>query len=144
MRKPRPVLVLIDDEPAILEILCLLFEKDFKVYAFSDPVEALTFIKKGESPDFFISDLVMPKMNGLEFVQEARKICPDLPGIILTGNGNSPLLKQVAMLPLVQFSIKPVDLGVLVRMVGLGATFDRPNEKIETNQRSEDCKGVDF
>lgn len=144
MLNQRPVLLLVDDEPAILEILCVLFENDFEIFAFSDPGEALERIKCGAAPDFLISDLVMPGMNGIELFLEARKNCPDLPGIILTGNGGSPLLKQISILPRVQVALKPFDLKVLVRMVGLGRISDRVHEKNEAGQGDPECREPEF
>ena len=79
-------LVVVDDE----KIVTSAFSTLLKVEGFSDahffnsPLEALEFLKEN-TPDIIISDFLMPEMNGLEFLAEAKNLHPEVSRILLTG-----------------------------------------------------------
>lgn len=54
------------------------------VNCFNNPLEAIEFLKSN-IPDIIISDFIMPEMNGLEFLTEAKKLYPEVSMILLTG-----------------------------------------------------------
>lgn len=68
-------ILVVDDE----KIVTSAFKALFKVEGFSDvnlfnaPKDAINFLKDNK-PDLIISDFLMPEMNGLEFLTEAKKI----------------------------------------------------------------------
>ena len=75
-----------DDEKAMRELLArALLSRGFTVETASNGAEALEKIQ--EQPfDMLITDLVMPNIVGMELVQKARQILPDLIVIVITGN----------------------------------------------------------
>ena len=78
------IIVVDDDETIISTIKTLLYIEDFSnADFFTDPQLALEFIKDNQ-PDLIISDFVMPKMNGLEFLSKANELYPDVSKILLT------------------------------------------------------------
>jgi CheY-like chemotaxis protein len=91
----KPVL-LIDDEEKFAQMLQELLqlsgiEADYCL----DPREAVALLRR-EEYDLVITDYKMPEMDGAEFLQEARKIDPDLPVIMISGLMNMPELIRVA------------------------------------------------
>jgi DNA-binding response OmpR family regulator len=82
---PRRVLI-VDDEPAIRRLLCDLFKSEgYLVSQAADGARALEQLRLVR-PNIVVVDMMMPVMNGLEFVTECRRIegCGDLPIILLS------------------------------------------------------------
>ena len=82
---PQTILV-VDDEPAIIELLSYNLEKaHYHVLVARDGIEALQ-IARQQSPDLIILDLMLPGMDGLEVCREIRKAA-EIPIIMLTARG---------------------------------------------------------
>ena len=75
----------IDDEPINLMLLKMNFRKDFNVITAGTGEEGLEILKSTNNIHAVISDMKMPGMNGVEFIQKARGLFPDLAYFILTG-----------------------------------------------------------
>lgn len=84
MQPKKPVLVLVDDEPEILEGLTQLLDNECEVYAFTSAAEALPFVEQ-QPPAVVISDQRMPGMLGHEFLQLVSERSPNSYRILLTG-----------------------------------------------------------
>ncbi len=81
-----PRLIAVDDDLLVLGSLKGLFtlETDYEVELFDDPRKAVDYLVSNPV-DLVISDFLMPQMNGLEFLTEARRLQPDAARILLTG-----------------------------------------------------------
>ncbi|SMF38286.1 response regulator [Pseudobacteriovorax antillogorgiicola] len=82
-------MVLVDDEPEIIDILseCIqdMFPGIFEVKIFSDPVNALEYIKE-EAVLIVITDVRMPHINGDHLNLKIKQLGKGVQTIILTGN----------------------------------------------------------
>lgn len=84
--------LLVDDDPKNLNLLRDLLEKDnFQVFTACDGTSGLEFLKKRQV-EMVITDLHMPRMNGLEFTVALR----DVPGsenvpVLLMTSGTQPM-----------------------------------------------------
>lgn len=81
-------IVIIDDEVMVTKTLSTLLRLEgmSNTAAFNDPLEALEYLKTNESC-LIISDFIMPKMKGIEFLSQAKKLPlqDDTTQILLTG-----------------------------------------------------------
>lgn len=75
----------VDDEPVNLELFTIHFEQKYKIETARSGIEGLEKLKSSKSIGVVISDLTMPVMHGLEFIQLAKKEHPHIIYIILTG-----------------------------------------------------------
>lgn len=83
--KNGKIVVVDDDETLISTLKTLLYLEDFSnAEFFTEPELALEYLKLNQ-PDLIISDFVMPKMNGLEFLSKANELYPEVSKILLTG-----------------------------------------------------------
>ena len=78
--------------------------------------EGLALVRQ-ETPDLILLDLMMPGMNGPQFLAELRKTHPELPVVIVTGYPDSELMQQATQYAPVMLLSKPVEQGLLERTV---------------------------
>lgn len=83
MKKSDFRMLVVDDEPELLEILSEYFElKDFNVFTAESGNKALEFLDK-EKVDFVLSDIRMPDGDGIYLVKSLRAIDENEPVIYL-------------------------------------------------------------
>lgn len=80
--------LLVDDEPALLDVTQIFLERDGKmrVTLSESAKDALQKLEKGHF-DVIIADYEMPQMNGIDFLREIKAAGYDIPFIIFTGRG---------------------------------------------------------
>ena len=84
-------IILIDDEPDLRVATVQGLElADFDVRDFADAEEALTTISLGFE-GVVISDIKMPRVNGMELMSRVLAIDPEIPVILITGHGDIPM-----------------------------------------------------
>jgi two-component system cell cycle sensor histidine kinase/response regulator CckA len=76
-----------EDEDAIRNLMCIALEKSgYRILRAADGVEALAIAQSHDSKiDLVVSDMVMPRMSGPDFVKELRQIRPDTKVIFMSG-----------------------------------------------------------
>jgi len=80
-------ILIIDDEKNYLVILeALLSPEGYEIITEDNAINALRLIRETDL-DLVITDMKMPKMNGIELLEESKKINPELPVIIMTAYG---------------------------------------------------------
>ena len=107
INKNIKILYVEDDEIARengVEFLENFFEQ---IYAASDAIVALQLYEKYQ-PDIIITDIQMPKLNGLEFVKRIRKKDKKTQIIIITAFCDKDYLLKAIELQLVKYLVKPV------------------------------------
>ena len=82
----KKIFVMVDDEPAILEIFNeILNDTDFNTHLFDKPLEALDFIKINYENIFAMAtDLKMPLMDGNKLIEETKMISPSIMCFLLS------------------------------------------------------------
>jgi two-component system response regulator HupR/HoxA len=107
-RRQYPVLI-VDDEPDILEIFDLNYGGDFTVLTAGSGPEALALIT-ARSVAVLVTDQRMPEMTGLELIRRAREVRPDCIPILLTGYTDVRALGEAINLGCIRgFVPKPFD-----------------------------------
>lgn len=114
----KPQVLVIDDEPGICEIIVEeLTQRGIKAYGISDPIEALRALASMKL-DVVISDLRMPKLDGITLLKEIRKTHYYFPSVLfVSGYANKQTLDQVMDLGAVALLEKPIDMDRLFNSV---------------------------
>ena len=78
-------ILLIDDEPNVLKSFKRHFRGDFELLIESDPLQALDTLKSNPDISVVVSDMQMPRMDGISLLQEVQKLRPNIVRMMLTG-----------------------------------------------------------
>ncbi len=109
----KPVMLYVDDESFNLTIFKLNFKSDFEVLVASSAEEGLNILQENEV-SCIISDMKMPKMNGLDFIEKVKSIASDIPCFILTGVNYSEELSSAKDTDVIKdFFNKPFDASYI-------------------------------
>ena len=93
----RTVAFVVDDEDVIASTLeLILLSRGFAVRSFVDPSDAAEAAQLTK-PDFLLTDVMMPKLNGIELALKMREINPDCCVLLFSGQaGTSDLLARAS------------------------------------------------
>jgi len=101
-------ILLVDDEPGVLFTLSeLLMERGHKVITAKNGVEALTKVDDAET---VLTDLSMPRMDGLELMTQIAARDPSLPVILLTAHGSEKVAVAAMKQGAYDYLTKPFDI----------------------------------
>ena len=107
-------ILIIDDEKAIRKTLTeILSFEGYKIEEAADGEEGLKKFKE-KSFDVVLCDIKMPKLDGIEFLQKAGEISPDVPIIMISGHGNIETAVEAVKKGAYDFISKPPDLNRLL------------------------------
>jgi len=128
---PQTILV-IDDEKAIRKTLneILSFE-GFKVDEAADGAEGIRKIEEN-TYDCILCDIKMPKMDGLEVLQKAQELKPDIPFIVISGHGTIETAVEAVKKGAYDYISKPPDLNRL--LITIRNAMDKKSLVAETKQ----------
>ncbi len=105
-------ILIVDDEPLITKgvhskIKRLDHPLIANIHEENYPLRALEYIKNSR-PDIVISDMKMPKLNGIELAKEARKIHSDIKFIMLSGYDDYKYVRESFQQGAIDYLLKPV------------------------------------
>ena len=107
MAKAR--ILIVDDEESTRELFAELLQRwGYDVDQTADGHGALKLAAETH-PDVIISDLVMPKLDGLALVRALREEQPDTPVVIITGKGTIDAAVEAVREGVFDFVEKPLD-----------------------------------
>lgn len=90
-----PIAILyVDDEPINVLLFERMFRKKYKVFTAHSGYLGLEILKTRDDLKVIITDMRMPGMNGIEFIQNAKKIYPNIIYYILTGYDITPEIQK--------------------------------------------------
>lgn len=134
MANDRPRILVVDDDPDFLDFLCHLLDRHgFQAYSAATAPAALRALDSG-GIDLVITDIVMPGMDGIEFLRSFPPVARGLPIIAVTGspfNAHGTLSRAMQALGASQVFPKPLvapELLTAIRGALDGATRADPRK----------------
>ncbi|KXK56684.1 MAG: NtrC family response regulator [Chlorobi bacterium OLB5] len=126
--------LIIEDDKAIVDVLKMILEHDgFKIEkAFNGPAGIEKY--REVEPDIVLLDIKMPKMDGIEVLQELKKIDSNSVVIMISGHGNIETAVQTTKLGAYDFISKPFDVERLKLTIQNGLNYKKlllENESIK-------------
>lgn len=118
----KPVVLLVDDEDMILTSIrtLLMLEADYEVACFTNPAEAARHLETSQV-DITVSDYMMPGMNGIQLLGEAKRLQPEATRVLLTGHADkASAIQAINQVALFQYLEKPWDNAQLLLVIQQG------------------------
>ncbi len=113
----RNRIMLVDDEPGALEILAgILGQENYEVVTAQDGEVALSILKES-SFDLVLTDLNMPKIDGLELIRRIQQVDSALMTIVLTGCGTIDNAVAAMKAGAYDYTTKPFKIDELILTV---------------------------
>src|SRR4030042_1588304 len=112
----KPRILIVDDEVRMQRLFEINLGPRYQILTASSGEEALGVVKD-QNITLLITDLKMPGLSGLALLQEARKILPDLPVIIMTAYGTVEGAVQAMKEGAADYILKPIKMERLEGLI---------------------------
>jgi response regulator RpfG family c-di-GMP phosphodiesterase len=119
----------VDDQNDNLQMAKRTLEDHFEVFCFQSPAQALKEVKTLK-PVIVLSDLRMPSMNGVEFLELVQQLYSPAKRIIITGNSDeSSVIAAIKRASIYDFLKKPINEHLEKEMLSAYAKFSEEEEE---------------
>ncbi len=106
----KKTILLVDDDPTILDMLALTLQPNYEVLTAEDGVVAAHIYERYvESIEALVTDLEMPRLSGGSLAEWVHHIRPHLPVIILSGSPQKAVAGSLPEGPMISFLGKPFE-----------------------------------
>jgi two-component system nitrogen regulation response regulator NtrX len=126
-----PKILIIEDEAAIRRVLVKILSEENDTYEVEEAEDGLVGIEKIKKDDYdlVLCDIKMPKMDGVEVLEAAKKIKPEIPMVMISGHGDLDTAVNTMRLGAFDYISKPPDLNRLLNTVRIA--LDRKELVVE-------------
>ena len=136
-------ILVVDDEKKIRHILQLMLGREgFRTEQAENGKEALDILKQKRF-DMVITDLKMPKMDGMSLLEEVKKIDPDFPIVVITAYGTIENAVEAMQKGAIDYITKPFEEEKILITVKRCLKLSRLSEEVKV-LREELMKHFDF
>lgn len=122
--REAPHILVVDDDPGILELVQDLLSPTYRVDTASNGKEALAHLK-ARPCDLVLTDMVMPEMGGLDLVKHLRLHHEDIPVLVFTGYANFQDAVNAVKLGAFDYLTKPIQTEILRHAIHRALEFRR-------------------
>ena len=145
MLPEKKQVLIVDDEPNLRKILAAQLSRDgYEVMLAEDGEQGLTMLRENHI-DLVVTDLKMPKVDGMTLLREALRESPDLPIVMITAHGTVDTAVEALKLGAFDYLTKPFDKDEVRQVVAKAlktralaqeeATTDAPSATSQTGAR---------
>jgi two-component system nitrogen regulation response regulator NtrX len=112
-------ILIIEDEPAIRRVLTKILTEESDTYIVDEAEDGIKGLEKikNEEYDLVLCDIKMPKMDGVEVLEAAKKIKPEIQMVMISGHGDLETAVNTMRLGAFDYISKPPDLNRLLNTV---------------------------
>ena len=137
----RPQVLIVDDEDMVITSIraFLQLETDFAVHGFTEPKRAVEHLQTNPA-DVIVSDYLMPRMNGVQFLARAKELQPEAARVLLTGHADKQsAIQAINEVGLYQYLEKPWDNAQLLLVLRSGIERTRLLRDLRTKVNELDA-----
>ena len=114
-----PKILIIEDEASIRRVLSKILKEENPAYETTEAEDGKQGLEMFSNDDYdlVICDIKMPKMDGVELLEAAKKIKPEVPFLMISGHGDIETAVQTMRMGAFDYISKPPDLNRLLHVV---------------------------
>ncbi|MFG4003608.1 sigma-54-dependent transcriptional regulator [Flavobacterium aquidurense] len=112
-------ILIVEDEASIRRVLVKILSEENDTYQVDEAEDGVAGLEKIKNNDYdlVLCDIKMPKMDGVEVLEEAKKIKPEIPMVMISGHGDMETAIHTMRLGAFDYISKPPDLNRLLNTV---------------------------
>src|SRR5580704_11839831 len=114
---PKPSVLIVDDEPDLIELVSLTLGRMNLATASASDLAGARALLAAQRFALCLTDMRLPDGDGLDLVAYIQERHPDIPVAVITAHGNIESAVRALKLGAFDFVSKPLDLGVLRKLV---------------------------
>jgi len=109
--KKNKLILVVEDHNGLRMMEGMFLKNYFDVVTQKDGLDAIIWLTAGNFPDLIVLDLMMPRLNGVEFSINIKSsgIFRDIPVIVVSGDEDQNIIKRCQELGATDYMIKPFD-----------------------------------
>lgn len=121
MNQKASVVIVDDEEMVITSVRAYLeLETEFEIHGFTEPEQAVKYMES-HLVDIAVSDYLMPRMSGIQFLTRAKQIQPEVSRVLLTGHADKQsAIQAINEVGLYQYVEKPWENAQLLLIIQNG------------------------
>jgi hypothetical protein len=140
---PARILIVDDEEPHVTALCDTLTNHGYETVGFSSAKEALAAARATKF-ELLLADLTMPEMSGIDLLQTAHKLDPDLVGIIMTGQGTIATAVEAMRVGALDYILKPFKLSIVLPVLSRALAVRRLRMENTELQRRVEERGAEL
>ena len=112
-------ILIIEDEASIRRVLVKILSEESDTYQVDEAEDGAAGLEKIKNNDYdlVLCDIKMPKLDGVEVLEEVKKIKPEIPMVMISGHGDMETAIHTMRLGAFDYISKPPDLNRLLNTV---------------------------
>ena len=122
VHKKQATVIVVDDNPHVSESIRMILEDDYMLCFFENGYDALAYIKDSP-PELVVTDISMPKMNGIDVLRNIKKINNSIQVIMLTGYASVESARASVRYGAYDYIVKPYDAEKFLETIASGIKF---------------------
>lgn len=134
----KKLILVIEDHASIRMVEGMFLRNFFEVETKEDGLGGIIWMAQGNVPDLIVLDLMMPRLNGLEFLinHKSSGVFRDIPVVVVSGDEDKDIIDQCYDLGIANYLVKPFSPKVLCEKIQ-EILFEKDSENILTNHFAE-------
>jgi two-component system response regulator PilR (NtrC family) len=127
-----PVVLIVDDEPDLVELVSLTLSRMQLATQSAGDVATAKKLLKSQKFDLCLTDMRLPDGDGLDLLEWMSTHCAGVPCAVITAHGNVESAVRALKLGAFDFVSKPLDIGVLRRIVSTAIKLSSATDDLAT------------